>query len=421
MTEGKVVLLGPETCCGWAKVAALPGYAATVHLVLQDRVLASAIADQSAGATDDPAASGNCWFEIDVPNSVSSKLADCRVLVGESGTYLQDGTREGRAEAASSASMQPPTSYRDALDRGLSASDVIDLLYLDILRRPADKHGLRSHLQELESGRGSLEGFRRSLLDSAEYRGLSLRVRDAPGSTFARGIAYCSSTRKMKMERHAADFQRLAAPLRRKLLEFLPGLVAVPGAVETLLAHADKGLPERETFFLALSMMSHKPSLIVADWREAVGGHTSEGASPDDRDVTVTCDSRLFLQGWNKLECSPTRRYRWMEQVAIILNPRPERRLERLEVSVTGWYGDLDQTIAAVAGGLPMDYKRHDLEGGGANLIFNSVDCPPIIVSHVALVAAAAACPWRHDGTPDMRLLSCQVTDVTFQFEEKAA
>ena len=419
MTEGKVVSLGPDICRGWARIAALPRYAVTVHLVLHERIRASGIADRSPRETDDPSASGNCWFEIDVPTKVALELAECRVLVGETGTYLQDRHRDSCAEAASPASTQRAVSFRDALDRGLSVSDVIELLYLDILRRPADKIGLRFHLDELEGGRGSLESFRHGLLDSDEYRRLTLRVREAPGGTFARGIAYLSSSRRMEMEQHAAAFQRLDVPLHRKLLNFFPGIVTMPDAITSLVALASKGLPEREIFFRALSALSHRPSLIVADRREVARGHY--GTPDENREITLTSASPLFAQGWNRLERSATKTYRWMEQVGILINPLKERQIELVEVSAEEWYGNLDRTITAVAGDMVLSCERHELEGGRATLIFKPPDGLPFSAPRIALVASSAACPWCYDGTPDMRLVSCQVTAAKFQYHAVAA
>ena len=421
MTEGKVVSLGADICRGWAKISTLSRYAVTVHLVLHDRVEASAIADQGPGETDDLSASGNCWFEIDVPTRVAEEHAECRVLVGESGIYLQDGKRDSGAEAASPAFTQKPTTFRDALDRGLTTSDVIELLYLDILRRPADKVGLRFHLDELESGRGSLESFRRSLLDSDEYRRLTLRVREAPGGIFARGIAYLSSTRRMGMEKHAAAFQRLSVPLHQKLLDFFPGIVMMPGADTSLVALASKGLPEREIFFRAVGALSRRPSLIVADRCEGARGLRGSTAADEDREVTLNCASPLFAAGWNKLERSATKTYRWMEQVGILMNPSPERRIELVAVSAEEWYGNLDRTITAVADGTVLSCERRELEGGRATLVFTPPDGVPFSAPHIALVAAAAACPWCYDGTPDMRLVSCQITAARFQYNGEVA
>ncbi len=420
MTEGKVVSLGANTCRGWAKIPMLSHYAVTVHLVMHDRVQASAIADRGPGESDDPSVSGNCWFEIDVPTRVA-KYADCRVLVGESGIYLQDGKRDSAVEAASPASTKTPMTFRDALDRGLTTSDVIELLYLDILRRPADKAGLRFHLDEMERGRGSLESFRHSLLGSDEYRRLTLRVREAPGVTFAREIAYLSSTRRMEMEGHVAAFQRLFMPLDRKLLDFFPGIVMLPGAITSLVALASKGLPEREIFFRALSALSRRPSLIVADRREVARGLHVSTAGNENHEVTLNCASPLFSAGWNKLERSATKTYRWMEQVGIITNPSPERWIKLIEVSAEEWYGNLDRTITAVADGIVLSCERHDLEGGRATLVFKPPDDVPFSAPRIALVAGAAACPWCYDGTPDMRLVSCQITAARFQYDGEVA
>ena len=421
MTEGRVVTLTSDICRGWARITTLPHYAVTVHLVLDGRLQGSAIADRTLDTSDDPLAPSGCWFEIDVPSEVATRLAECRVLVGESGTYLQDAKRESRVETASPASLSAPTSFRDALHRGLSASDVIALLYLDILRRPADNEGLRHHLDELERGRGSLDSFRRSLLESEEYRRLDLRVREAPGGTFAKTIVYSSSTRRMGMEQHAPAFQQRRMPLRRKLLDFLPGLVAVPGAVERLLESANEGLPEREVFFQALSKLSRRPSLIVSHPREFGLEQDRDATLDDSRVVAVTCASPLFAVGWNKLERSPTNMFRWMEQIGILINPRPEHRLERLEVSVNGWYGGMDQTMTAVASDTVLACERREDGSNGATLIFTSPDTSPTTACRIALVAAAATCPWHHDGTPDVRLLSCQVTAAKFLYAESAA
>lgn len=222
------------------------------------------------------------------------------------------------------------------------------------------------------------------------------------------------------MERYATAFQREDVPLRRKLLEFLPGLVAKPGATEKLLSLGGKGLPHREIFFRALSALSERPSLITAGRCEPLRNDLG-GASAEGDVVSLPCASPHFLQGWNKVERSPTKTFRWMEQVGILLNPRPGQRLKRLDVEAEEWYGNLDRTITAVAGGTILGCERHEAEGGSATLVFTSPDGMPFTAPHIALVAGASACPWHYNGAPDMRLLSCQVTSARLHYEGSAA
>ncbi len=81
-----------------------------------------------------------------------------------------------------------------------------------------------------------------------------------------------------------------------------------------------------------------------------------------------------------------------------------------------GWYGPIDRTITAVAGDRVLVCASHEREGGGRTLLFTAGEDAPFTAPRIALVAAQAACPWRFDGTPDMRLLSCQVSGAKFVY-----
>ena len=414
MTTGRIITIGADVCRGWAKIELLPRYNVTVHLVLDGMVAASTIADRVAGEDDVAEQTGDCWFELKVPVEASSRRHDYRVLVGESGEYLTSAYRHNFS-TKTSASAQRPVTYRDALDLGLSASDVFELLYLDILRRPADKAGLADRLRDLSSGEGSFESCRRSLLESAEYSKLSLRVRDAPGGTFRRRITRYSSSRRRNMERHATAFQRLELYLRGKLLDFFPGLVAVPNSLDVLVRLADRGYPEREIFSRALSLLSERPSLIAEDRLEPSYVDCTDAIMNETQEIVLACSSPLFASGWNKLESPEAGPYRWMEQIGIIINPRPDRPIRRLELCVGTWYGPLDRTITVVAGAAILACGEIDRDGNVQTLVFTATGAP-FATPRVALVAAGAACPWHFDGTPDMRLLSCQVMGATFVY-----
>ena len=221
------------------------------------------------------------------------------------------------------------------------------------------------------------------------------------------------------MEQHATAFLRQDVPIHDKLLDFFPGLVALPGALATLVAAATKGLPEREIFCRALSTLSARPSLILSARLDHVPSNAAVTSEPQV--VHVSCTSPFFALGWHKIEPSRSDPFRWMEQIGVILNPQPSRSIARIEVVVEGWYGPGDRTITGIAGDSVLICEDRETDNGGRTLVFTKERGATFIAHRFTLVASQAACPWHYDGTPDARLLSCQVTGATFVFDGEAA
>ncbi len=424
---GEVRSVDGRGCRGWARLPGVPDYPVVVHLLVDDVVCASAIADQECDDEKDPFFGEEGWFLLDVPEDMLDRRSDLRVLVGESGEFLYDPALEtvyGLAEKKPPRQTSVPAghrtiaTYRDALALGLSAADVLDLLYLDILRRPADRAGSATNFTALESGKISFEGLRKALLCSPEYRRLRLKRGAAPGRIFAHPLVVRSSSRRQHFERHAGAFQRSTAPMAERLLRFFPGLLLRPSLLEQVNDAANRGLPAREVFCRALSHLSDQPALILPGLPGALAPNNWT-MSDGEREVTVPSSSALFALGWHRAEGSGSAAFRWMTQIGVLLNPCPQREIKRIDVVVNGWYGGLDRAIATASERGRLALARHQLDDGSWVLSITGGEAGSK-VDYVVLVAVEAICPYRYDGTPDPRVLSFNVTRAVFVFEEKA-
>ena len=251
------------------------------------------------------------------------------------GTDTQTSSSAVRVSPASSCSE---ATYRDALAAGLNAADIFNLFYLDILKRPIDNPSLMENLMALERGAISFDALRKSLLESPEYARLKLRKGAAPGRVFSRPMLIRSSEQRQKFESYAEDFQRSTSTIGERLLRFFPGLLLRPLLLEQVEAAADISIPTRELFCRALSFLSDRPSLILKRLPERLP--PSAWTPPDDggREVVVSPTSALFSLGWHRAEGLDDAPFRWMTQIGVILNPCPDRGVERVDIMVGGWH-----------------------------------------------------------------------------------
>lgn len=408
---GLVVSVDESTCRGWAKINSMPFYAVLVNLISGGNVVATGVADgrPPAGEAEDH----HCWFSLRVPDNL--RLDACYVMIGETREIVDirhpfEGFATDMAAAADRS--QDVFTYLDALRIGLTNVDIVEMFYIDILRRPADFLGLEVQSKAIASGQYSLESIRRSFIASEEAAKLRLSAREAPGCIFSKDVAWRSSSRRRGMENEADAFVRSPLPLADRLLDFLPGLVATPEIFAGLVTLAARGVPEREIFFRALGAFSTRPSLIGPGRPPLARPTRSEDS--DDSFVTILCDSHYFAAGWHQVEGGAPS-CRWMEQVGVLLNPRPDAAMEKVEISICNWIGQ-DRTIWLVADGIGLSTTIKQ-DAGELILVAERPDGQAFSGARLSLVAGEADCPWRLNGSPDPRLLSCCIEYARISYQ----
>ena len=410
---GALTTTTPQSIRGWARIAEDPNYPPTVHLDAGGRIALSTLADGEASGDIDEERTG--WFEFDISQIGDPSL--WLVFIGETGEVLGGAT--DRVIAPPSQGRQAPRTYRDGLAVGLTETDVLGALYLDILKRPADPSGLSHLQQEMRKGTATFESVRKNMLGSDEYMDRSKRPADAAGLLFRRGLVTRTSRRILDFEFLLAPFLASEFPLDAKLRRFFPAFRLRPLALEAVLSEAAAGLPQRESFFLALSHFGDRPSLLIDPGvlsRTTRRADATDAARPDARTYEVSCRSRLFLSGWQKIESCEDGPCRWMEQVAVILDPTAGRLVQRIEIMLHGGYADFGNLIAATE-----DFNlvaRFDETG---RVLALTSDAGPFRFRYLVLIAERATCPARHDGRLDFRLISINVTKAVFTCPEESA
>ena len=206
---GAVTRLDVASAVGWARHDARADYPVTVSAILDNLVVASAIAQklQAECGRDDGAphadAKRRVWFtlEFEAQAMDHEALGKLRFIIGETDERLLP-PRGAPAQPAADAlltleeilAVNTPrpwvtgATHHEAEAAGLSVEDIIDLLYRDILGRHADPPGLLNYLQRLRTDSRTFDDVRHSLLESDEYRRRRINASEAPGAIFSQRL-----------------------------------------------------------------------------------------------------------------------------------------------------------------------------------------------------------------------------------------
>ena len=190
---------------GWAWFPRRPGYEPLILAFDGARVVASAMVSAPA----DPASlfQGESYrFDLDITGVPSDRQEYLEVLIAESDQTLPLADHAAALRRARSAlkrvmvedllSIRPAKSwangatYHDALDAGIEMPAVLDQFYKDYLGREADREGLQFYLSELVSRRRTVDGVRRFMTTSDEFKNRFGRVGWSPGTGFSDGMFY---------------------------------------------------------------------------------------------------------------------------------------------------------------------------------------------------------------------------------------
>ena len=419
--SGAITVNNVATCRGWARIKEDGHYPVTVHLICDDVIVSSTIASDVCKGDEDE--HDNCWFEFPLSDIPTRDRANSFVVVGESGEMLGKGQEAGAVKAHQlKLGDQEVTTYRDALAAGLTPEDVIGAFYLDVLKRPVDGAGLNHLLSEIQTGAINYDQVRQNLFLSEEYGRHRRRLTDAPGRLFARKIIYHTAARTLAFELLLGSFLRKDCPLDTKLLRFFPALAILPNAAADLARDVANGLSQREIFFRALSQLSGRPSLLLdpavlsgQDMRIAREDFTQV----DERTCLVPCRSRLFASGWQEIEFGASGEFRWMMQIGVLYNPKPDASVERVEIAVDACFAD-PAGVLAFSEGQALRCRLQEKAGGELTLAVTA-DGGSFRASYLVLVARDASCPLRFNGTPDPRLISISLREARFVTLETAA
>ncbi len=205
---GAITRLDVAAAIGWARHDGRADYPVTVSAILDNLVVASAIAQKLQAEcgrdeeTPHPDAARRIWFALEFEEQAIDReaLDKLRFVIGETDESLPSNGAPAKApddtvltlEEILAVNTPRPwvtgATFHEAEAAGLSTEDIIDLLYRDILGRHADPPGLMNYVQRLKTERRDFNDVRHSLLESDEYRRRRINAADAPGAIFSQRL-----------------------------------------------------------------------------------------------------------------------------------------------------------------------------------------------------------------------------------------
>ena len=225
---GVVTRLDVAVAVGWARHDVRADYPVTVSAILDNLVVASAIAQKlqaECGRDDGPPhadAKRRVWFALEFEAQAMDQdaLGKLRFVICETEERLLPPKGAPPPPAADALltleeilAVNTPrpwvtgATHHEAEAAGLSVEDIIDLLYRDILGRHADPPGLLNYVQRLKTDSRTFDDVRHSLLESDEYRRRRINAAEAPGAIFSQRLVLQSGRASV-----AAAPARVAAP-----------------------------------------------------------------------------------------------------------------------------------------------------------------------------------------------------------------
>jgi len=379
---GLVTLLTTDEVSGFALHPRRSSYAVLVHVVRQNHILCSAIADRPPPSDRDR--QSNCWFSLNLSGFSLSypDLESLSFLIGETDELLDVVCITRRPDPSTRAPLlvedlilanvgRPWTTgatYLDAEESQVSEADIIELLYMDILGRQADSKGLATYLRHRREGRLTLADVRRELLDSAEYAARRKPLAFSPGAIFSQPIVkYLTAAAIVS---HAAPTQQ-DAPVPKDLREMSAAAVA-PNAVTR----------------------SRPPGLGAGDPRRA-----------ESIDITLRADSALFGAGWHEVEYLNGTPFRWMASKGVIFNPQPELPCTQISLTLAGVYGAHTPMIDCYFDDVAANVRVEN-QGEGFFVAISPRGCTSQSYTRLRIESRASGCPAVESRGTDSRMLS---------------
>lgn len=387
---GVVTALTDAKVSGFALHPYLQDYPVVVHVVYQSRILCSAIADQPAPAGADE--KYDSWFHMSLAGFELSdtELPRLVLLIGETDELL-DLSRVFPRPVESAAGVEDliyanprrewvtGATYFDCVHAGMKDADIVDLLYRDLLGRPADPGGLANYLFQLREGIRSLADVRKSLLDSEEYNIRPKEARWAPGAIFSQPITMLLVTAHPTQDDN----------LERK--------AETPKGNDRVTDEASIGWPSYPEHYVPVA-----PPRLVAQTLE----------------VEVPVDSVLFGSGWHNVEDLDGTPFRWMETTGIIFSPKPKVPCIRIALNLAAVYGAHMPMVDCYLDDVLADTRIEEF-GRGFSVVISATAPQPTPFTSLRIESRVSGCPVQEDRGKDQRILSLNVLGALIAYKSE--
>jgi hypothetical protein len=205
---GRIIRKDPHRISGWAVHPRRLDYPVTLNVFLRAKLITSVLVPVNGTEWSSSAETPTGMFVVEVAHHDISNadLENLSLIIGETDERLDDisdvdqsVTRQTHVLTLDDILAIPlkrawvvGETYRDALERGFPEGEVLELLYRDILGRPADESGHQTYMSLLASKRISFDEIRAALLASNEFKSRLINTTNAPGPIFSRKLLYLS-------------------------------------------------------------------------------------------------------------------------------------------------------------------------------------------------------------------------------------
>jgi hypothetical protein len=280
--------------------------------------------------------------------------------------------------------------YVEAEQAGLADADIIDLLYRDILGRPADPDGLSAYMFQRRQGIRSFDDIKKSLLESEEYRQRPKRAAEAPGAVFSQAIVLLAATAAELQEDVPASASDVRpAPARSGLGALRPARVSAD-RVSAAAAQTWPVYPERRVQAPAASA-------------ENVAGGL---------EIQLPIDSVLFGAGWHNVEYVEGAAFRWMERSGTVFSPKPGLACTAILLEIAAVYGAHEPMLECFfddeAAEVVLSYRE-----SGFLVKIRPRGFGGRVFTKLQIESRASGCPLQDDRGQDDRVLSLNVVGIT--------
>lgn len=205
---GRIIRKDPHRISGWAVHPRRLGYPVTLNVFLRAKLLTSILVPVNGTAWNSGSETPTGMFVIEIAQHDISDvdLDNLALVIGETDERLDDicDVDENVARQTHVLTLDDilaiplrrawvvGETYQDALERGFPEGEVLELLYRDILGRPADESGHQTYMNLLAARRISFDEIRAALLASNEFKARLINTTNAPGPIFSRKLLYLS-------------------------------------------------------------------------------------------------------------------------------------------------------------------------------------------------------------------------------------
>ena len=388
---GVVTSLTRYEAVGFATHPVLRTYSVLVHVVRKTRILCSKIADQPS---PHGRSQSHCWFNVSLIEFGFSpaQLQELVFLIGETDELLDcrrftekrsPGARETvTIEDIIYGNVRRPwvngTTYLDGVRAGLTDTDIIDLLYRDILGRSADPQGLSNYATQIRRESKSLGDVRKSLLESDEYAHRSKDVSWAPGAIFSQPLAGLAALT-------ASDLQE--------------GISAQTESIESAFGAALAAASESDDNYTAALAPVSSPMDIF--------------------EVRLPVGSDLFTSGWHAVEYLDETAFRWMETGGIILSPEPQLPCLNISLMLAAVYGAHIPMVDCYFDDIPAEVAIEE-RNEGFFVTISPLPRVPTTYSQLRIVSRVSGCPHQEGRGEDLRVISLNLLTVVIAYRATA-